>query len=573
MPTNSPLSVLKKYLTRKEYLLLFISSLVAIIILNLLNLVVPRIISTSINEYQQTLQLSSTYYFIIAGLLILAPTASLLQNYLFAILGEKIGTDLRNRLMKKVLGQDYNYLVKEKPSKILTVILSDVNYVKSSFMQSIAFVITGVVLLIGSVSMMFSLNVKLAAYVVITVPTIVAILLLILKNKFAIFKEVQKVRDKLNKVINENVKASMLVRVFVAEKTENKKFKKQNDAARVMGFEVTKIFAIAIPAISVLSFVCSLLIIQIGGQEVIANRMQVGDITAFNLYVLIFTMPLIALSFMITMLGQSIASLKRISDVINRKNEFINGKKHIDEIISIHIRDLGFNDDGENILKDINFNLEKGQKIGIMGLTGSGKTLFLKHFLRAAEPTHGNIFVNDLDIRDYKVNDLRATIGFCFQENFLVNETIYDNIKFGRDVDEKEIMKVSKIADVDEFVKKLEKGYKTIAGERGSNLSGGQKQRIMIARALVGSPSLLIFDDITSRLDANTENKVFENIKKSYPDVSMILVSQKISSLKDCDNIYIFDEGEISESGTHDDLLKTSSLYKEIELAQSNHDE
>ncbi len=573
MPRRNPFKVLKRYATKKEYVLLFVGSFIFLVILNLLNLTIPKIISGVINEYQATLQVPKTFYYLVGGLAIFSPIASLTQGYLFALLGEKIGTDLRNRLMAKVLKQDYNYLVKEKPSKILTVILSDVNYVKSSFIQFIAFAITGIVLLVGSVIMMFSLNAKLATYVVISVPTFVAILVLILKNKFKIFKEIQKVRDSLNKVINENIKASMLVRVFVAEKAEIKKFKEQNELSRNLGLEVTKIFAIAIPAISALFYICSILIIQIGGQESIAGRLPIGDISAFNLYVLVFVMPLISLSFMATILGQSMASLQRISDVLDRNIDFVDGKEPLKEINDIHIKKLSFLDEGINILENIDFDLEKEQKIGIMGLTGSGKTLFLKNFLRAVEPTSGEILVNGRDIKEYKVNDLRKEIGFCFQENFLINETIYENIRFGRNIKEKDILKAARIADVDEFTKKLEKGYKTIAGEKGSNLSGGQKQRIMIARALVDHPSLLILDDVTSRLDANTEGRVFENIKKSYPNLSMILVSQKISSLKDCNQIYIFDEGRISESGTHDDLLKTSSLYREIELTQSNYDE
>lgn len=573
MQKKNPFSVLRKYATKKEYVLLFVGSFIILVIQNLSSLAIPKIISNVINQYQATFQISNTFYFLVGALAIFTPLASLTQNYLFSILGEKIGTDLRNRLMEKVLKQDYNYLVKEKPSKILTVILSDVNYVKSSFIQAIVFAITGVVLLVGSVIMMFSLNAKLAAYVVISVPVFVGILLLILKNRFKIFKEIQKIRDSLNKVISENIKASMLVRVFVAEKTEIKKFQTQNTISKNLGIEVTKLFALIIPAISAIFYICSILIIQVGGQEAIAGRLQIGDISAFNLYVLIFVMPLISLSFMATILGQSMASLHRIGDVLDRDIDFVDGKLNLKKINDIHVKDLSFQDDGINTLKNINFDLKSEQKIGIMGLTGSGKTLFLKHFLRAVEPTSGEILVNGKNIKEYKVHDLRREIGFCFQENFLINETIYENIRFGRDIEEKDILKAARIADVDEFTKKLEKGYKTMAGEKGNNLSGGQKQRIMIARALVDKPSLLILDDITSRLDANTEGRVFENIKKSYPNISMILVSQKISSLKNCNRIYIFDEGRISESGTHSELLKTSSLYREIELTQSNYDE
>lgn len=573
MPKNNPLRVLKKYLIRKEYLLILIASLVAIVIQNLLNLAIPKVISNSINEYQQSLSIPNNIYLLMAGVFVFVSGMSLLQNYLFSILGEKIGTDLRNRLVSKVLKQDYNYLVKEKSSRILTIVLSDVNYVKTSFLQAITLAVTGVILLIGSVFMMYSLNTKLATYIVLAVPTFTFLLLLFLRKRFEIFKEVQKVRDGLNKIINENIKASMLIRVFVSEKTEVRKFKKQNKVSENLGIEVTKLFAFAIPGISLLTYICSLLIIQVGGQEVIAGRLQIGDISAFSLYVLTFTMPLIALSFMITLIGQAFASLQRISDVMYKENNFLDGKDKLEKIEDVEIKNLTFNDEGIDVLNNINFELEQGQKIGIMGLTGSGKTLFLKHLIRAVEPTNGQILFNGKDIKEYKVDSLRSNIGFCFQENFLINDTIYENIRFGRKIEEKEILKAARIANVDEFVKKLEKGYKTLAGEKGSNLSGGQRQRIMIARALVGNPSILILDDITSRLDANTENKIFGNIKKAYPHLSMILVSQKISSIKDCNRIYIFNEGEISESGTHEELLKRSSLYKEIELTQSNYDE
>lgn len=573
MSQKNPLNVLKKYFTQKEYLLIFIGSLVAIVLQNLSNLFIPKIVSNSINEFQQTLAVSNTFYILIGIILVVMSGLSLLQNYLFAILGEKVGNDLRNRLVSKVLEQDYNYLVKENPSKILTVILSDVNYIKTTLFQTVTLLITGVILLIGSVIMMFSLNARLATYIVVTVPLLAILLLLFLKNRFVIFKEVQKIRDGLNKIINENIKASMLIRVFVAEKTEIKKFKQQNTKSKNLGIEITKLFALVIPSISLISYICTILIIYIGGKEVIFGRLQVGDITAFNLYVMMFTMPLISLSFMTTLIGQAMASLQRINDIMYKEKNFVDGKEITKAIDSIDIKNLNFIDEETPVLENINFELKKGQKIGIMGLTGSGKTLFLKHLIRAVEPTSGEIMINKKDIKTYKVDNLRQNIGFCFQDNFLINDTIYENIRFGREVDEKEVMRVARIANVDEFVKKFDKGYKTLAGEKGNNLSGGQKQRVMIARALIGSPSLLIFDDITSRLDANTENLIFGNIRKNYPNTSMILVSQKISSLKDCNQIYIFDEGIISESGTHEELLKTSSLYKEIELSQSNYDE
>lgn len=573
MRQNFPLSILKKYVTRKEYLVLLLASFISMIALSLFGLTIPQITSTVINEFQSNYVIPTSFYFIIAVLLLVTASFYMLQSYFFGVLGEKIAKDLRNRLMTKVLNQDYNYLVKEKSSKILTVVLNDVNNVKLSFIQIFTLVIASVVLLVGSVLLMFSINGIVATYIVLTIPTVIGILFLFLRKKLGIFKKVQKIRDSLNKVINENIKASMLIRVFVSERTELKKFRRRNRDTKGVGIEVSKLLAIAMPAVNAISLISMLIIIQVGGSEVMKGNIQIGDISAFNLYVLTFTMPLLAISFMSTLFGQAIASLRRIADILYKPNDFIDGKEPLKRINNISVKKLSFVDEGVTILNDITFEVKNKQKIGIMGLTGSGKSLFLRHIIRAVENTDGDIFINGGNIKKYKVKDIRENIGFCFQDNFLVNDSIYENIRFGRDIPEKEIMRAAKLADVDEFAKQSENGYQTKVGERGSSISGGQKQRIMIARALAGNPSLLILDDVTSRLDANTEKKIFENIKREFKDISMILVSQKVSSFIDCDMIYIFDEGEVKEQGTHSQLLEKSPLYKEIELAQSNYDE
>jgi ATP-binding cassette subfamily B protein len=300
--------------------------------------------------------------------------------------------------------------------------------------------------------------------------------------------------------------------------------------------------------------------------------MTIGNVNAFNAYVQLFTMPLLMLGLMITSLGQAIASLNRINEILNAPIKFEDGKLSIKEFEDIKVNDMSLKIDDTPVLKNINFEIKKGEKIGILGLTGSGKTIFLKTLLRSLEPTSGEILLNSENIKNYRIKDVRELIGFSFQENFLFNGSIYENIKFGRDIPKEQVLKAAKIADVDEFAKEMKKGYESNVGERGSNLSGGQKQRIMIARAIASKPDLLILDDATSRLDISTENKIFESIKKEFKDISIILVAQKIASVKDCDRIYIFDEGKIVEYGTHQELIKSSVLYQEIELSQRNHE-
>jgi len=567
----NPFKHLKKYITGKEYLILIISGIIALILANSVSLVIPTLVSKVLDEYITTYTIDSKYYIITGIALVVGTVFTYLNTYLNAILGEKIGQDLKDRLFRKVLKQNYSYLVHNKPSKILTIINSDTIYIKNTFAQSIGFVLTAIFLLIGSVVLMFSLNSQLATIIVIVAPLAVITLLLAIKNKFKLFKEVQKLRDKLNKVISENIKATMLVKVFVSEKTEIKKFKKVNQRNKKIALEINQVFSIVVPIVNSLSVIATIIIIYFGGKQVIYGNMTLGEVTAFNTYVQLFTLPILMLGLMTTMIGQSMASLKRINEVFDAPLTFKNGRLSIEKLESIKVKNLSLNIEDTEILKNINFEMKKGEKIGILGLTGSGKTVFLKHLLRALEPTSGEILLNNKNIKEYKIEDIRSITGFSFQENFLFNGSILNNIKFGRNIPTKKGLKAARIAEVDEFVQNIKNGYNSNVGEQGSNLSGGQKQRIMIARALAGDPQLLILDDATSRLDITTERKVFENIKNQYKNISIILVAQKIASVKDCNRIYLFDEGKIIEFGTHEELLKKSVLYQEIELTQRNY--
>jgi ATP-binding cassette subfamily B protein len=563
---------LLKYITKKEYVLLIVAGIIALVLANSVNLLLPTAISKIIDEYVITESIDSKWYWLIGILLIVGTGFTYLNTYLNTILGEKIGKDLRDRLFKKLLKHNYSFLVEKKPSKLLTIINSDTIYIQRTFAQAIGTSLVAVFLLIGSLVLMFSLNSQLALIIVITAPTIIGILIFSIKDKFKLFKKVQELRDKLNKVIGENIKATMLVKVFVSEKTEKEKFKKVNRRNRELGLQINKIFALVVPVINSLSIIGTILILYFGGKEIIYGNMSIGDVNAFNAYVQLFTMPLLLLGLMITSLGQAMASLRRINEVLEADIKFEDGKLTIENFEKIDINNLSLKIDDTEVLKNINFNIKKGEKIGILGLTGSGKTIFLKTLLRSLEPTNGEILLNERDIKNYLIVDVRSLIGFSFQENFLFNGTVFDNIKFGRDISKENVIKAAKIAEVDEFVKEMDDEYQSNVGERGNNLSGGQKQRIMIARAIAPNPDLLILDDATSRLDITTENKVFDNIRNEYEDISIILVAQKIASVKDCDRIYIFDEGKIVESGTHEQLLKNSVLYQEIELTQRNHE-
>lgn len=571
-PKNRPFKNISKYFFGKQYLGLLIALFLTLIIANGVNLATPQIASKYIDSYTTSTPFPINIYLLLGVLVIFVAIFSTLQTYLTSLIGEKIAQDLRKRLYEKVLNQEYEYLYKTKPSKILTIMLSDVNNVKGSFVQTLIAAITSIFMIIGSAILMFSINGKIALLIVLTVPTIIVILFLLLKDKFKIFKFLQKARDSLNKVINENIKGAMLIRVFVAEKTEEKKFAKVNKKYRTLGERVVNIFAIVIPTINAIILMGTLIVIYFGGKQAIGDNLTYGQISALTNYVSLFTFPILIIGFIGAAIGQAIASLNRINEVLDSPITFINGAKDITDIKKIEVKNLQYKDEDQTILRDINFKLTKGQKVGIIGLTGSGKTSFLKQIIRALDPTEGEVLINGIDLKEYDITKLRKLIGFTFQENFLINDTIRNNILFGNTITKKELDIILKISNVDEIVKKLPNGLESKVGEEGSKLSGGQKQRIMIARALALKPKLLILDDSTSRLDISTEKIIFDNISKQYPEISIITVSQKIYSLVSCDNIYVMEDNTFIANGTHKELLNTSPLYKEIEVTQRNYE-
>lgn len=559
------------YFKHKKIAVLFTFSLICLLASSVVSLISPKIFSGMIDQLGDKNFFNTQLYILLALISIFNIIFPYLQSYSSAILGEKIGQDLRNKLVTKVLKQDYPFIQKNKSSKILTIIMSDTNFVKSILFSSITTIITSVIMIVGSSFAMFSIYPKLALPIVITLPIITVVLILFARNRLYLFKKSQKARDRLNRIINENIKGAMLIRVFVAERTERIKFRKANGKSKNVGTEISQIIAILIPMVNAINLFASMIIVNIGGKSVINGALTIGELSAFSSYVTLFGMPLIMIGFLSTSLGQAIASLERINKLLDSEDKFTNGSLDITDIENIEVKNLSKNFTDKTVLENINMYMEKGQKIGIVGLIGSGKSILLHHLIRIYEPSKGSVEINGKNIKEYDIKDVRQKIGFCFQDNFLVDGSIEYNITFGRKIDRKDIDKAIKTSDVSEILKSKKLGVLSNVGERGSNISGGQKQRIMLARALAGNPQVLILDNATSRLDINTEGKIFENIKHNYPDITIVIVAQKISSVRDCNKIYVIDKGKIVSEGTHNSLIKSSPIYKEIELTQRNY--
>jgi ATP-binding cassette subfamily B protein len=363
----------------------------------------------------------------------------------------------------------------------------------------------------------------------------------------------------------------MLIRVFSSEITEINKFNKSNEVFKNKSLQVVKYFAFLFPIINMSLYLGQLLVLFIGGRAAIYGEMSLGQISAFNMLVVMFTAPFIIISFIMNFISQAFVSLKRINDLLETKIEQRQGNLKIKEFKQLEVKDVDYIRNKTNILKGMNLVIKKGEKIGIIGSTASGKSSLMKVLLGILEIAKGQILINNKNLNLIDLASYQGLFGYVAQTPQVFTGSIKENIKFYRDLNQQDLQKAVDVAMVSEFTDKFENGLNSEVSERGTNLSGGQKQRIVLARALAGSPQILILDDATAKLDSVTEKEVFKRIKQEYPHLAIINVASKISSLKDSNRIYVLDKGKVVANGTHDELKKTSYLYQEIELSQSNY--
>ncbi|MCJ7828103.1 ABC transporter ATP-binding protein/permease, partial [Patescibacteria group bacterium] len=531
----------------------------------------PLLLSRLMDHYFQTGGFNWSLIWILLGVALVGMVAIFASSFVFGFLGERFGWYLRGRLMKKVIRQPQRYFIKNKPAKVLTVLSGDVNFVRNVFGQLAGMIFMTAILLVGSLGLMFSIDLGLTLIISTLVIGVMVFLLSLFKKVKKLFKKNRKLRDRFNKVIDENVRAAMLIRVYTAQRREERKFTQTNIQSRKVGIQTNNLMAFMMPSIHFINLFSSLLIVVIGGRLVMGGEMTYGSLTIFSNYVMMFTMSMIMIVMLGGMIGQAMVSLGRISEVLSGKNEFENGQRRVGALESIELRRVGLEIEGRQVLKEVDFKIKKGERVALVGLTGSGKSLVLELLTRILDPTSGEILVNGRLMAEYDVRDLRHRVGVAFQDGFLLDASLFQNIDFGRRLKKSEVEWASKVALVDEFSSQFKQGLDYRVGEYGRRLSGGQKQRVNIARAIAGRPQLIILDDVTSSLDVATENKIIANLEKEVGGAAVVLVSQKIAAIKNADRIYVLENGEVVDVGTHHQLSERCVLYREIELTQKNY--
>jgi ATP-binding cassette subfamily B protein len=537
-----------------------------------LGLFVPQVIARAIDAFNAgQLDMTATLVELTAltmGTFILG----MLQNVVQTVASERVGRDLRTRLASVVSLQSYASIGALTPAKLLTNFTSDVDAIKMFVAQAVAALISSVFVIIAASALLLWLDWKLALAVLAVLPLIGLAFFTVMKRVRKLFSQIQGIVDTLNKVLTENIVGAALVRLMNTREREFERFVDVNGQARGIGMLILRQFASMIPIITFLSNVATLTILTLGGHFVITGEMTIGEFSAFNAYLIILIFPIIVIGFTSMMIGQAQASHMRLSVILNAPPPPPRGEaaRVLSGAIDVEGLTLAYGE--RKVLDDVSLRIAPGTRTAIVGPTAAGKSQLLYVMTGLLAPTSGRILYGGLPIDDYTRDSLYAQIGFVFQDSKLFNLTLRENIAFNAKVDEDRLARAIETAELHDFIAGLPLGLETIVSERGLSLSGGQKQRIMLARALALDPRILFLDDFTARVDLATETKILANVRRNYPTLTLVSITQKIAPVEDYDQIILLMEGEVLAAGTHDALCRSSLEYVQIMRSQQSTD-
>lgn len=480
---------------------------------------------------------------------------------------------LRQEEFDKIQSFSFSNIDHFETSGLITRLTSDVTVIQNAITSGIRPIVRGPIMLIMGILMSFLINWKMALIFLIVGPILAAILIWIVSKVAPKYSLIQKSVDMLNSVVQENLIAMRLVKAFVREDYQEEKFEKINRQLQDVTTETFHYAQLNLPAFQFCMYTVITILMILGVQLIARGSMQVGELTGILSYVLQIMNSFNMMSNVFLLLTRSMASINRIADVFNEKQTIVspeNGKVITDGSIDFENVSLKYSADAkEDVLSDINLHIPAGSKVGIVGGTGSAKTSLVSLIPRLYEATAGSVKIGGQDVRDLDLYKLREDVGVVLQNNVLFSGSVEDNLRWGNpDATKDEIDKACQIAAVDELLEKLPGGLSMELGQGGANVSGGQKQRICIARALLKNPKILIFDDSTSAVDTKTDARIRDGLA-CVEGLTQIIIAQRLSSVKHCDQIIVMDNGTIAAAGTHEELLKTSQIYREISESQS----
>lgn len=518
----------------------------------------------------------------IGGLMLLASAfsalASVAASYYSSKVAMGLGRDIRQKVFEHVESfslQDFDEI---GTASLITRTTNDITQVQQVVIMMLRMVVSAPIMFAGGLIMALSKDAKLSLVIVAAMPLLVGAVLFILRKGVPLFKTVQKRLDRLNLVFRENLTGVRVVRAFNREKDEQVRLQKANENLTDVSIKVNKIMAFLMPAMMLIMNLTIVAVIWFGGIRIDSGGMQIGDLMAYIQYVTMIMFSLLMASMMFVMIPRAAVSANRINEVLDMEATFLEeGTKKADQTRgTLEFEHVSFAYPGadEAALTDIHFKAKAGEVTAIIGGTGAGKTTLVNLIPRFYDVTSGRIRVNGVDIQEASLEDVRNKIGFVPQKVMLFSGTIAENIRFGKqDATQEEIEHAARIAQAEAFITGMKDGYTSEISQGGSNVSGGQKQRLSIARALVRKADLYIFDDSFSALDYKTDAELRAALKEETKDATVVIVAQRVSTVIDADQIIVLDRGKMAGIGTHEELLETNDVYREIVESQLSEEE
>ena len=482
--------------------------------------------------------------------------------------------NLRGAMFRKVQEFSFSNVDKFSTASLTTRLTTDVTNLQNAFMMFIRMAFRAPIMLIFALIMAIRMNGKLSIVFLCVIPLIIMGAALILSNAHPRFKAMLAKYDDMNAKVQENLIGIRTVKAFVREDYEKKKFNDNTESVRKAQVHAEKLVILSMPLMQMFMYITIISIVWFGSHMIVGGTMELGDLTSFITYVGQILMSLMMLSFLFMMFIISRASLQRIYEVLIEKPEIASPASSEKEVAdgSVSFRNVSFSyfKDMNNLaLEKINVDIKSGETIGIIGGTGSSKTSLVQLIPRLYDATDGEVFVGGRNVKEYDLDALRNNVAMVLQKNVLFSGTIKENLKWGNpDATDDEIISACKSACAHDFIMNFPDGYETDLGQGGVNVSGGQKQRICIARALLKKPKIIILDDSTSAVDTATDSSIRTAFRENLADTTTFIIAQRISSVQDADRIIVMDDGKITDIGTHEELLVTSAIYREVYESQ-----
>ena len=546
---------------------------------SLLEVAIPAVMATLIDDGIQGGNMNTVWQtaLILIGLALLSLGFAAVASIVAAKASAGFAKNLRKDLYYKIQTFSFANIDKFSTSSLITRLTTDVTYIQMAFQMIIRGAVRAPLMFVSALIFALRINAQVALIFVVVLPLLILALIIMAKLAIPIIQRVFKRYDKLNNVVEENVSAIRVVKAFVSEKQEKKKFADASQNIFKDFSKVGKITAGISPIMQSAVYITMLLICWFGAKVIVesnATELTTGQLMTMLTYAIQILTSLMMFSLMFVMIIMSEASAKRVCEILDEKPDITVPENPVKEVKdgSIDFENVSFSyvkDKEKECLTDIDLHIKSGETIGIIGGTGTGKTTLVSLISRLYDITEGSLKVGGVEVKDYALKTLRDAVSVVLQKNVLFTGTITENIKWGdENATQEDVERVCKLAQADSFVTKFPDQYNTMIEEGGSNVSGGQKQRLCIARALLKKPKILILDDSTSAVDTKTDRLIQDALKHEIPETTKIIIAQRISSVEDCDRIIVMDDGKINGIGTHDELVKNNKIYREVYESQ-----